>query len=380
MVEIHGKPFLEYLVELLRDQGFERIVLLLGYLPEVVERYFGDGRRWGVRIDYLVSAVDDDTGRRLQLATPLLDDCFLLLYCDNYWPMRIDRMWRRFVDAHVPAMLTVYANADGYSKDGVAVDPEGYIVTYDKSRTRPGLKGVEIGYALIRKAVVEALPRANVSFEEAVYPRLAAQRQLLAYLTEHRYYSIGSPERLPLTEAFLARQPAVLLDRDGVLNARPPRAQYVRGWREFAWLPGAKEALRLLKQAGYRVVVISNQAGIARGAMTEADLEAIHERMRREAAAAGGGIDAFYYCPHDWHAGCSCRKPKPGLLFRAQRAFNLDLSRTLFVGDDERDAQAAEAAGCAFARVSEAVSLLDITRQLVDGGLVPRVLPQPLPR
>jgi D-glycero-D-manno-heptose 1,7-bisphosphate phosphatase len=178
---------------------------------------------------------------------------------------------------------------------------------------------------------------------------------------------VGALHRLPLTESFLARRPAVILDRDGVLNKRPPRARYVRTWEEFEWLPGAKEALLLLKEAGYRVIVVSNQAGIGRGAMTEADLQQIHKQMGTEVENAGGHIEAVYYCPHNWNEGCECRKPKPGLLFQAQRELSLDLTRTLFIGDDERDAQAAEAAGCPFIVVSEKTSLLEAARRLLAG-------------
>jgi D-glycero-D-manno-heptose 1,7-bisphosphate phosphatase len=89
--------------------------------------------------------------------------------------------------------------------------------------------------------------------------------------------------------------------------------------------------------------------------------------MMAEVEHAGGHIAAVYYCPHDWDAGCGCRKPKPGLLFQAQRELSLDLSRTVFVGDDERDAQAADAAGCPSALVSNDVSLLDVARKMVSG-------------
>jgi histidinol-phosphate phosphatase family protein len=369
MITIHGKPFLEYLVEMLRDQGFKRILLLLGYLPQVIQDYFGNGGRWHVEIEYVVSAVEDETGRRLKLAEPDLDPCFLLMYCDNYWPMQIDKMWARFVTTDALAMVTVYGNRDRYSRDCVRIHDDGHVVLYDKSRTSLGLKGVEIGYALIDRSVVASLPSRNVGFEETVYPELAARRQLLAYLTDHRYYSVGSHDRLPLTQAFLARQPTVILDRDGVLNRKPPQAHYVRSWDEFEWLSGAKEALRMLHEANYRVIIISNQAGIARGAMTRADLLAIHERMQAEAADGGGRITAIYFCPHDWEEGCECRKPKPGMLFAAQRDFDLDLSRTLFIGDDERDAQAAAAAGCPAALVTDGVSLLDITRRVVASTL-----------
>jgi histidinol-phosphate phosphatase family protein len=369
MINIHGKPFLEYLVEMLRDQGFERVLLLLGYMPQVIQNYFGDGSQWGVKIDYVVSAVEDETARRVKLAEAYLDPCFLLMYCDNYWPLHMDKMWSRFVASNALAMVTVYSNKDNYSKDCIRVDQDDYVVLYDKSRTSPGLKGIEISYAIINKAVVELLPPHNIGFEEALYPELAERRQLLAYVTDHRYYSVGSHDRLPLTHDFLARLPTVILDRDGVLNKRPPRAHYVRSWDEFEWLPGAKEALRLLHEAHYRVIIISNQAGIARGAMTQADLLEIHERMQAEAVETGGRITAIYHCPHDWDEGCECRKPKPGMLFEAQRDFSLDLSHTLFIGDDERDAEAADLAGCPAVLVTDDVSLLDITRKVVAGTL-----------
>jgi D-glycero-D-manno-heptose 1,7-bisphosphate phosphatase len=262
-------------------------------------------------------------------------------------------------------MITVYANRDGYSRDSVRVGADGFVDVFDRGRTTPDLRGVEISYAIVTRDALDVLPEHDALFEEGVYPALVAQRRLAAFVSEHRYYSVGSPERFPLTEAFFARQPTVLLDRDGVLNERPPRAQYVRGPDEFRWLPGAREALRLLHEAGYRVIVVSNQAGIGRGVMTEGDLAALHAWVGSEARAAGGRIDAFYHCPHDWNAGCDCRKPAPGLLFQAQRDFHLDLTRTPFIGDDPRDGEAASRAGCPFLLASDDTSLLDHVHTLL---------------
>jgi histidinol-phosphate phosphatase family protein len=365
MVDILGKPFLEYQIEQLRDQGFKRVLLLLGYLPEVVRDYFGDGRRWGIKIEYSVSAVDDETGRRLKLAEPFLDSCFLLLYCDNYWPMSITRMWQRYVAAGAPAMITVYSNKDGYTRNSVRVEADGFVSVYDKTCSHPGLNGVEISYAIISKKVIRPLSDANVLFETAVYPVLAGRRELSAFVTDHRYLSVGAHHRLPITEEFFRRKKTVILDRDGVLNRRPAQAHYVRSRADFEWLPGALEALKRLHDAGYRVLVVSNQAGIARGAMTEADVAEIHRAMKEEAAGAGGKIDAVYYCPHDWDAGCECRKPLPGMLFQAQHEFNLDLSRTYFAGDDERDGEAADRAGSLFAKISQERTLLDWVNELL---------------
>ena len=139
----------------------------------------------------------------------------------------------------------------------------------------------------------------------------------------------------------------------------------MRRWEDWRWLPGAREALRLFKRAGYRVIVVSNQAGIARGAMAQADVDAIHEGMRAEARESGGDIDAVYCCPHGWDEGCECRKPKPGMLYQAQRDFHLDLTRTYLIGDDERDTQAADAAGCPSILLSGERSLLNVARDLI---------------
>lgn len=365
MIEFHGRPFLEYVIELLQAEGFRRVLLLLGYMPEVIRNYFGDGSRWGVDISYAITDADDDTGWRIKQAASLLDPVFMLLYCDNYWPMRFEPLWNRFVSTNVLALVTVYRNTDRYTRDNLIVDADEYVTVYDKSRATPGLGGVDIGFLILRREVVDLLPAENVSFERTVYPQLVGRRQLCAYLTDHRYYSVGSHERLPLTEQFLRRDPTILLDRDGVLNRKPRRAEYVRSWDDWVWLPGAKDALRLFKKAGYRVILVSNQAGIARGVMTEAALAEVHEHMKAEAREAGGDIDAIFHCPHGWDDNCECRKPKPGMLFQAQRAFQLDLTRTWFVGDDERDAEAAKAAGCPSILVDETHNLLDVTREML---------------
>lgn len=367
MIEFHGKPFLEYLIDNLREQGIRKILLLLGYLPEVIQGYFGDGRKFGVQIAYSITDVANDTGRRLRLVAPQIEPYFLLMYCDNYWPLRLHDMWEQYTRRNVDAQITVYSNKDNYTKSNVCIDKNYFILQYDKSRTAADLQGVDIGYAILRKTVLEHLPDENVLFESSVYPRLVENSQLVAYVTDHRYYSVSSFERLEMTERFLRREPAIILDRDGVLNKKPPQAEYIKNWSEFEWLPGSKEAIALLKKAGYKIIVVTNQAGIGRGVMTEADLREIHENMSREAEESGGGIDAVYYCPHGWNSGCECRKPRPGMLFQAQRDFHLDLTRTCFIGDDIRDEQAGKAAGCEVVHVSPDFPLLRVIQEKVFG-------------
>ncbi|MGE0713257.1 MAG: D-glycero-alpha-D-manno-heptose-1,7-bisphosphate 7-phosphatase [Planctomycetota bacterium] len=140
-------------------------------------------------------------------------------------------------------------------------------------------------------------------------------------------------------------RPAAFLDRDGVLNHRIPGDTYVTRPEELEVLPHVPEAARRLRAAGYALVVVTNQRGVARGFMSEEDLAAVHEVLRAAFAAAGAPLDAIYYCPHDRHHGCACRKPRPGMLLRAIEELGLDPSRSLLIGDSDHDLRAAEAAG-----------------------------------
>jgi len=361
MIQFHGKVFLEYLIEMLRDQGFERVLLLLGYLPEVIQDYFGDGRKLGIEIDYSVSSEDDETGRRIKLAEPRLDPCFLLMYCDNYWPMRMDDMWERFAAANVLSMITIYSNVDGYSKDNVYVDQDGYVVVYDKSRAAPGLQGVEIGYMLMNRSGLDLLPKNNSSFELTVYPRLIKQRQLLTYMTDHRYYSVGSHDRLPLTNTFLARRPTIILTRDSVLVRKPAGEHKVCAWDGFQWLPESLEALCLLREAGYRVIIVSGEPDAASGLGIEDDLASC---IKAEAVEAGGRIDGIYYRGNGRDSQYECRGNGTGVLFHIQRDFDLDLTRTCFVGCHEGDSRTASLAGCPVTLMSQGTSLLGVVREL----------------
>ena len=144
-------------------------------------------------------------------------------------------------------------------------------------------------------------------------------------------------------------KPAVFLDRDGVINED---RGYVHRWEDFSFLPGAIEALRQLQQKGYLLVVITNQSAVARGLCTEADVLALHERMRAFLRERGIELAGIYHCPHhpqgsvsDYAIACACRKPEPGMILRAAQAHGIDLSRSLLVGDKLSDLEAGRAAG-----------------------------------
>ena len=136
---------------------------------------------------------------------------------------------------------------------------------------------------------------------------------------------------------------AIFLDRDGVINEN--RSDYIKSWSEFHFIAGSKEAVAMLTMAGHRVIICTNQAVVAKDIITIDTVENIHRHMVMEIAEAGGMVERVYYCPHSKDACCSCRKPQPGMLFRARDDLGIDLHDAVFVGDNISDVQASLAAG-----------------------------------
>lgn len=137
----------------------------------------------------------------------------------------------------------------------------------------------------------------------------------------------------------------VFLDRDGVINRKAPEGKYIFQWSEFLLLPGVEAAISALNHSGRRVIVVTNQRGIALGLYTAEHVEALHQELRRHLAQHGARIDAFYYCPHDKNQ-CDCRKPKPGLFHQAFRDFpDASPLNSIVIGDSISDIEGAHNLG-----------------------------------
>jgi len=159
---------------------------------------------------------------------------------------------------------------------------------------------------------------------------------------------------------------AVFLDRDGVINKKAPEGDYVTCWEDFKFLPRVVEAIAQLNRAGFRVIVITNQRCIAKGLMTAAELETMHQRMSESLAERGARIDAIYYCPHEMKPICRCRKPAAGMFVDAARDYGIELAASWMIGDSDIDIEAGKNAGCKTAR------LLDETGEDADAAQSPR--------
>lgn len=282
-----------------------------------------------------------------------------MMYCDNYCPIDFRALSKDSIRNDATIQLSVYSNKDHYTRDNLRIAHNSQMIEkYDKSRRESNLSGVDIGYAIVKK-IINGI---SGNFASVVFSRLADEGKLFATVTEHRYYSIGSYERIALTEEFFRNKHAVFLDRDGTLNVRPLKAHYIERPDDFIWLSGAVDAIKLLNENKVITILVTNQPGIARGNLTENTLNAIHEKMQSDLKQKGARIDYIYYCPHNWNDGCECRKPKPGMLYQAQRDLSLNLKKCVFFGDDERDMEAGNTAGCKTVLISEKYTLIDAVK------------------
>ena len=145
---------------------------------------------------------------------------------------------------------------------------------------------------------------------------------------------------------------AVFLDRDGVINRKAPAGEYVTSLEQVEFLPGVEEAIALLNESGFQVMVVTNQRCIAKGLISAEEMALIHNHMCTDLAIAGATIHAVYCCPHELAEQCDCRKPAPGMLLSAARQHNIHLADSWMIGDSAIDVAAGKNAGCKTARIA----------------------------
>jgi NDP-sugar pyrophosphorylase family protein len=204
MVPINGRPFLEYQIALVRSQGFDDLVLLVGYLGEHVEAHFGDGRDWGIRIRYSYEAKPLGTAGAIRNAYKLLEREFLLLNGDTYLQTDYGAMLRALTRGPAAAIMAVYDNADRVAPNNVSLSGEGRVMHYSKA-DHEGLTHVDAGAYAMALEVVESLPVDTASsLESDVFPGLISRGLLAAWPVDQRFYDIGTFERLDLASRVLS--------------------------------------------------------------------------------------------------------------------------------------------------------------------------------
>ncbi|MBI1329833.1 MAG: HAD-IIIA family hydrolase [Alphaproteobacteria bacterium] len=369
LVEIAGTTLVEHQLSILRRYGLERVLILTGHLGEQIEARLGDGAAMGMRISYMREPEPLGTAGAVRAAAPLLEENFFVVYGDIVFDMDMDRLAEFHAVHNAVATLAVHPNDHPYDSDLVDVDANGVVRALYRKDRHAGLflrNLVNTGIFAMRRDIIDAIPRSGAhDFGLDVIPALLAKgAPVAAYRTPEYIKDAGTLDRLSHVEHDILRgevarrnlvhpRPAVFLDRDGVIN-REIGENYRPEQMEL--LPGVGEAIRRINKSGYLAVAVTNQPGIAKGFLTEADVEAAHARIETLLGQERAYLDDVLYCPHHPERGfagerlelkiaCECRKPRAGLLRAAAGRYNIDLSRSLMVGDRTADLAAAREAG-----------------------------------
>lgn len=381
MIPIEGKPVLEHEIECLREQGFTDLIITVSHLGSVITDYFGDGKRFGVTIEYYDEKQPlGNAGALFKLRGKLTED-FLLLNGDAVF--NVD--FNRFASFHRArgglVTLFTHPNSHPYDSGLLVADENGAVkkwLTKEDDRPRWYRNRVNAGLHIISPKALDLTgidpsevgemrdgKPFKVDLDRQVLKPLCGTGRIFCYDSPEYVKDMGTPDRFAAVCRDFAegrvkaknlrqKQRAVFLDRDGTVNRY---VGFLRNIDDFELCPGAAEAIRRINESGYLAIVVTNQPVIARGEVTEEELRLIHDKMETLLGEKGAYIDGIYYCPHHPHKGyegeipelkidCGCRKPKPGLLLSAAKDFNIDLSRSWMTGDSENDIKAGKAAGC----------------------------------
>jgi D-glycero-D-manno-heptose 1,7-bisphosphate phosphatase len=346
-----GVRFLDLLLENAARMGFADLVLLAGHLGDQVEAAY-HGRRVGeATIRVVRESQPMGTGGALSQAADALDERFVLLNGDSFFDINL----RALTAAPLPEgggrlALRMVEDTARYGSVRLNNAKISAFVEKNPDLTGPGL--INGGIYYLDRAMVGRI-EAPSSIESDVFPELVREGRLEGLPFEGYFLDIGLPETLAQAQretAVLRVRPAAFLDRDGVLNEDHG---YTHRVDDLAWMPGAREAIRLLNDRGYRVIVVTNQAGVARGFYDEDAIGIFHEGMQAQLAEAGAFVDAFYHCPY--HADGKVpaytvedhpdRKPNPGMILRALEDWHVDKDKSFLIGDKPSDMEAARRAG-----------------------------------
>lgn len=362
MIKIGGLPVLEHQTELLRSHGVRDIILCVKHLSNVIKKYFGDGKRFGVRITYSEENEFLGTAGAVKFTERKINGDFILLYGDVMLNMDITKLVQYHKKKKGIATLVVHKSDHPHDSDIVETDSNGRVKRI--WRPKPGEKFKNLTNAAVyvmKKSILNYVPQNEFcDFGKDVFPKLLESGvPLYAYETNEYVKDMGTPERLKKVRrdyenGKIFQKTAVFLDRDGVINEE---VSLLHKPSQLRLIKGSAEGIKLLKENGFLVIVVTNQPVVARGMCTENDLKKIHERLEELLAKEGAKLDAIYYCPHHPDKGypgenpkykieCECRKPKTGLLLQAAKDFAFDVKKCVFVGDRTVDIKTGKNAGC----------------------------------
>lgn len=394
MIPILDKPILEYEINVLKRQNILDIVLVVGYLGDKVSSYFGDGSNFGVNITYIKEETPLGTAGALYFLKDRIKDDFLLLNGDIVFDVDIARFMKAHKSNNCLATILTHPNSHPYDSGVIVADSSNKVTKWlTKEEDRLWYRNrVNAGIHILSNKILSKFTELKkTDLDREILKPLISEGELYIYDSPEYIKDMGTPDRYyqviediknnkPNKRNLSNKQKAVFLDRDGTINKY---VGFLKNINDFELLPGVSEAVKLINNSDYLAIVVSNQPVIARGEVSIDELNEIHNKMETILGQDGAFLDAIYYCPHhpdkgfegeriEYKIDCDCRKPKPGLLIKASKDFNIDLENSWMIGDSNNDVLCGLNAKCKTAIIGknkeaslEGESLLELVKDIL---------------
>jgi D-glycero-D-manno-heptose 1,7-bisphosphate phosphatase len=389
MIRIGDKPVLQLEIESLKAQGLHDFIITVSHLGHVIMDYFGDGSKFGVHIEYYNEEVPlGNAGALYQIKDGLNED-FLLVNGDVLFDIDVNRFIEYHREKGGLVTLFTHPNSHPYDSGLLFVDENRCVIRWlSKEDERPEYykNRVNAGIHIVSPLVLERrIDKEKIDLDRDILKPLCGTGKMFAYDSTEYVKDMGTPERYAQVSSDLLsgkvgrrslshKQKAIFLDRDGTVNRY---VGFLTDIKDFELLPETAEAIRMINDSDYLAIIITNQPVIARGEVTFEQLDEIHNKMETLLGLEGAYLDGIYFCPHHPHSGyegevkelkidCDCRKPKPGMFFKAAEDFNIDLSQSYMIGDSDNDVSAGGNAGCKCIKIDRDGDLLKAVKEAIE--------------
>ena len=388
MIKIGDKPILELEIESLKKQGFNDFIITISHLGNIIKDYFGDGSKFGVNIDYYFEEVPlGNAGALFRIKDKLTED-FLLINADSLFDIDFNRFVNFHKEKGALVSLFVHPNNHPYDSGLIITDDNSSVIKWlnkEDERKEYYQNKVNAGIHIVAPKVLDVnIDKEKIDLDRDVLKPLCNTGKMFAYSSSEYVKDMGTPERLKQVIAdyidgkasrknLLNKQKVIFLDRDGTINKY---VGFLTDINDFELLKDSASAIKKINDSDYLCIVVTNQPVIARGEVTFDELKEIHNKMETLLGKEGAYLDAIYYCPHHPDSGfegeikelkieCDCRKPKPGMLLKAAKDFNIDLTSSYMIGDSDNDVAAGRNAGCKCIKIDTDGSLLEAINQIL---------------
>lgn len=369
MLNINGKPMIQWQIEALYEYGIEEIIIIVGYLGSQIKEYFQDGSSYGVHISYVEEEIPlGSAGALYYLKDNIKTKNFIFLFSDVMFKIN----WNRMIKFHEEksALITVlsHPNSHPYDSDILLIDDESRVVGMDlKSNYRNYWydNNVNAGIYIINTDILNEIHVIKrMDFEKDLLLPLISKRKLYAYKSSEYAKDAGIPERfndvcneqsngLWERKCYEKKQKCIFLDRDGTINKYKG---LIDNETDLEMEKYAIEAIKMINHSGYLGIVVTNQPVVARGMCDIEDIINIHRKMQTLLGREGAYVDDIVFCPHHPDKGylgenlkykgkCKCRKPEIGLIKKMEEKYNIDLVDSWMIGDSTVDIQTGKNAG-----------------------------------